>query len=241
MDETQLAANLDLEAGLQPEGYLEREALAQRLRDEELVNSLTHAVGFALSIGGVAWLMTAVVSTGDRWQVNACAIYGASLLAVYAASTLSHVFSQHPRLRRFFRTLDQAFIFMLIAGTFTPFAVTYLRAGWWLSLLAAMWVLAWAGFFSKMVLGHQVEGATSIAQVCLGWMPVFAVRPMIELGPRGLLLWVLAGGLCYTAGTFFLHRDARFARFHAIWHVFVIAGSACHFLAVLRYCTAAQT
>jgi hemolysin III len=93
------------------------------------------------------------------------------------------------------------------------------------------------GFLSKTVLNHQIEAVTTIAQVCLGWLPVVAVRPMIEFSPRGLLWWVLAGGLCYTAGTFFLNRDERFPRFHAVWHLFVIAGSACHFVAVLRYCT----
>jgi len=237
MDQTQFVDTCDLGARVPSEADLAREALVQRLRNEELVNSLTHAIGLVLSMVGAAWLMAAVLRMGESWQVAACAVYSVSLVAVYAASTLSHVYSQHPRLRAVFRTLDQAFIFMLIAGTFTPIAVTHLRMGWWLSLLAAMWVLAWAGFFSKTVLGHQVEAATTAAQVCLGWMPVLAVRPMIEFAPPGLLVWVLAGGLCYTAGTFFLKRDERFARFHAVWHVFVIAGSACHFLAVLRYCT----
>jgi hemolysin III len=239
MDKTHIASSGDIDPLLTPELVAERQALAERLRDEEVLNSLTHAVGFVLSIVGAAWLMREVVRHGDRWQAAACAIYGGALIAVYAMSTLSHLFLDRPLLRRLFRMLDQAFIFLLIAGTFTPIAATYLRTGWWPALLAAMWVLALAGFFSKTVLGHQVDAATSAAQVALGWLPVLSAQPMLEHSPRALLLWMLAGGLCYTAGTFFLSRDLRYARFHAIWHLFVIAGSTCHFVAILWYCTTA--
>jgi hemolysin III len=239
MDETRLADAVDSDVPRRSNHLIDRDALARRLRAEEPINALTHAIGLGLSVLGAAWLMTVVLGAGDGPQIAACAVYGSSLVAVYAASTLSHIFSQHARLRRVFRVLDQAFIFTLIAGTFTPIAVTYLRDGWGLALLAAMWTLASLGFLSKTVLGHQIEAVTTAAHVGLGWLPVLAVRPMIELAPRGLLWWVLAGGLCYTAGTFFLNRDARFPRFHAIWHVLVIAGSACHYVAVLRYCVAA--
>jgi hemolysin III len=137
-------------------------------------------------------------------------------------------------LRHLFRTLDQVCIFLLIAGTFTPFALTYFREGWWWALFVSMWGMALVGIFFKLFFARLNTVAVS-AYVMMGWMPTIAVKPIIEIAPAGALLWMMAGGLFYTAGTLFLIRDDRVPLFHAVWHVFVIAGSACHYYAMWRW------
>jgi hemolysin III len=208
----------------------------RELRDEEPINTLTHGVGCLLSIAGVAWLAWLARAHGDRYQQIGVAIYGASLVAVYAASTLSHLF-RRPRLRRLFRIIDQACIFLLIAGTFTPVSLTYLRTGYWWVLFGLIWAIALFGFFSKAIFAHRVESVSTVLHVALGWLPVSCLKPMIGLAPAGLFGWMLAGGICYTVGTIFLRRDERVPYFHAVWHLLVIAGSALHFWAIAAYCT----
>ncbi|HVA48688.1 MAG TPA: hemolysin III family protein [Pirellulales bacterium] len=215
-----------------------RDAVRARLREEDKLNTATHALGFVLSLIGCEWLMSRVVQSGDGWQIAGCAVYAAALVAVYAASSLSHHF-QRPRLRRLFRILDQAFIFLLIAGTFTPISLSYLRQGAWWALFAAVWAIALFGFFSKAIFAHRVDAVTTGLHVALGWLPAMALKPMIGLVPGGLFGWMLCGGLCYTAGTFFLQRDERVPYFHAVWHLLVIAGSACHFWGIYTYCAVA--
>lgn len=212
-------------------------AQAARLHREERINALTHAVGCLVGAIGTSALMILVLRRGNGVQIAACALYGVALVAVYLASSLSHVFHQS-RLRRLFRMLDQGCIFLLIAGTFTPPALTYLRGPVWWLLLGAIWAVALAGFVSKTFFAHRVEAVTTRLHLILGWMPVLAVKPLLSLAPVGMLLWLLAGGLCYSFGVLFLHRD-HVPHFHAVWHLLVIAGSACHFVAIWAYCTSA--
>jgi hemolysin III len=215
-----------------------REAMLARLREEEKINTATHALGLLLSVVGFELLLSRVFRLGDRWQIAGCITYASSLVAVYAASTLSHSF-QHPRLRRLFRILDQAFIFLLIAGTFTPLSLSYLRGGAWWILFGVVWSIALAGFVSKAVFAHRVDAVSTALHVTLGWLPAMAIKPMIALAPGGLLWSMFYGGLCYTIGTFFLMRDERVPYFHAVWHLLVIAGSAFHFWGIYWYCAAA--
>jgi hemolysin III len=207
------------------------------MREEEKINSFTHALGLVLSIIGFELLLRRTFQSGDGWQIAGCAVYASALVAVYAASTLSHSFEQ-PRLRRLFRILDQAFIFLLIAGTFTPLALTYLRGGAWWVLFGVVWTIALGGFFSKAIFAHRVDTVSAVLHVILGWLPVIAIKPMLAAVPGGLLLSMLYGGVCYTCGVFFLSRDERYPYFHAIWHLLVIAGSAFHFWGIYSYCTA---
>lgn len=202
-------------------------------RNEEIANCVTHGIGCALAVAGTVVLTRAMAQHGDTLQIVGVSVYGATLMALYAASTLSHSF-ERPRLRHFFRTVDQVCIFLLIAGTFTPVALTYFREGWWWALFISMWGCAIAGIFCKLFLTRLQNVAIS-AYVVMGWMPIVAVRPIMDLMPRGAMLWFAAGGLCYTLGVVFLMRDERVRYFHAIWHVLVIAGSACHYYAVLAY------
>lgn len=209
---------------------------ASHLHFEERLNWITHGVGFLLGVAGVAWLLKQVAQSGDRMQLMSCTIYGLSLMAVYLASTLSHLF-HHTHWRRRFRILDQACIFLLIAGTFTPPALTYLREGYWWFLHGSIWMVALAGFASKAFFAHQIEAVSTTLHVALGWGPVVAIKPLLTSAPVELFGWLLAGGICYTVGTAFLNRDRAY--FHVIWHLLVIAGSVCHYIGIYQYCTAA--
>jgi hemolysin III len=215
-----------------------RQAVLARLREEEKVNGATHALGLLLSVVGFELLLVRAFRFADAWQIAGCIVYASALVAVYAASTLSHAFN-HPRLRRLFRILDQAFIFLLIAGTFTPLSLTYLRSGAWWLLFGVVWCIALAGFLSKAVFAHRVDAVSTALHVTLGWLPVLAFKPMLAVVPGGLLWSMFYGGICYTAGTFFLMRDERFPYFHAVWHLLVIAGSAFHFWGIYWYCATA--
>lgn len=199
---------------------------------EEIANTITHGFGFVLSLLGAAVLITSVLPHSDGWRIGACLVYSASLVAVYGMSTLSHS-CRTAKWRQFFRSLDQGCIYLLIVGTYTPFSLTYLRSqGWWF-LLGAMWFIAIAGFCSKVLFSHRVNAVSIWLYLLLGWMPLVAGFWIVPLVPAAVLWWVFVGGICYTLGTVFLIFDAHVFHFHAIWHLFVIAGSVCHYCGVL--------
>ncbi len=164
-------------------------------------------------------------------QFFATVLYGLSLIAVYAASTLSHAIQQ-PRRKHLFRVLDQAVIYCLIAGTYTPFILHFVPAEQkWLTF-AIVWTLAIFGFVSKAMLKHRIEAVAVVNYILLGWVPAVA---MIHMVPLGCVLWLLIGGCLYTIGAFFLTMDQRVPFFHTAWHAFVLAASALHFYAVLEF------
>jgi hemolysin III len=137
--------------------------------------------------------------------------------------------------RHWFRSLDQGSIYLLIVGTCMPFAAVYLRSGWWCLFFGVMWTIALSGFVSKIMFSHRVEAVAIWSYVLLGWMPIATVPSLMELVPATALWWMLIGGLCYTCGTLFLVFDNRHPLFHAVWHVFVMLGSTCHFMAILLF------
>ena len=202
-----------------------------RTSSAERINTLTHGIGFVLSVIGAAMLLACVFSQGDAWRSTGCGLYAISLVAVYACSTLSHGASR-PDLKKLFRGLDQGFIYLLIVGTYTPFSLTYLRTSGWIVFLVLLWGIALAGFVSKVLLAHRVESVSIWIYVILGWLPVIAGVQLIGVVPSAALWWVLLGGLVYTAGTVFLFFDRHIPHLHAIWHIFVITGSALHFFAI---------
>jgi len=207
--------------------------LWEYLPEEETANGVTHGIGLALSIPAAAALLTTAGLYGDAWHFAGCSVYAATLVGVYAASTLSHLI-QVPHLRRTFRILDQAFIYLLIAGTYTPFALVYLRTGWWWLLSGLVWGFALAGFLSKTVWRHRIDAITVWAYVLLGWLPYVAIGRVIQQQiPLEVVWWLLIGGVCYLAGIVFLKLDRKYRYFHAAWHVAVIAGSVCHYVAIL--------
>jgi hemolysin III len=209
---------------------------------EEFFNALTHGAGCALSIVAATALLTAASRHGSAWEFGACVVYAVTLVAAYAASTLSHVF-RSPAARNAFRIADQALIFLFIAGSWTPIAAAWLRTGrgWWV-FHAAVWVVALAGFVSKALFAHRVTMGTvsALLYLLLGWSPVLVAVPLTRVLPAALCLWLLAGGICYTLGLLFFRYDDRVPYFHAAWHVFVIAGSACHYFGILNHCTGAR-
>ncbi len=201
---------------------------------EESANTITHGLGFALSVIGAVVLMMRVAREGDGWRFLGCLIYALSLVAVYAMSTLSHV-CVRPHRKRFFQILDQAFIYLLIVGTYTPFSLAFLRtSGWWI-LLGAMWVIAIGGFLSKVIWAHRIEGVAMWIYLLLGWLPIVSAPSLSKIMPASGLWWALVGGLFYSVGTIFLILDNRVRHFHAVWHLCVIAGSTCHFMTILVY------
>jgi hemolysin III len=200
---------------------------------EELVNAVTHGFGLILAVPASIYLLLVVSQHGDAPRILACAVYVTTMTAVYAASTLSHVF-RHAERRRLWRRLDQGFIYLYIVGTFTPLTAAFLHGpGWWL-FLAILWGIAWFGFVSKVIWVHRVDSVATYAYVLLGWMPIVMIKPMIGLIPGGCAWWMIVGGLFYTSGTLFLTFD-RYRYFHGAWHLFVIAGSASHYIGILQY------
>jgi len=201
---------------------------------EDIANSVTHGLGFVASICALPVLVIAAASRDDPWQLTGALIYGASLVILYGASTLYHSFPRS-KATTLLRTLDHSAIYLLIAGTYTPFALGPLRGPWGWSLLVAVWIIAIVGIVLKTTRGFGPNWLSTSMYLVMGWLAILAIRPMItHIGPAGMA-WLAGGGLCYTAGVAFYVTDKRVRYGHAIWHVFVLAGSACHFIAVLRY------
>jgi len=212
---------------------LQRHSAWQRSAHDELINTVTHGFGLLLAMVGALVMAISVVRTGNVWHAVGCGIYVSSLIAVYAASTLSHS-CQSIRWKQFFRRLDQGMIYMLIVGTYTPFGLAYFRTPFGWALLAALWAIAILGFFSKVVLAHRVHTISMWSYIVLGWLPILSVPSIAHALPLSIGGWMLVGGLCYTFGTLFLLFDAKVRHFHAVWHILVMAGSVFHFWAILE-------
>lgn len=210
---------------------LQQHAVWQRTGDEEFVNTLTHGFGLVLALLGGLAMLWSVLRHGDVWQITGCAIYAASLVAVYAASTLSHSVTEVRR-KNFFRQLDQGCIYFLIVATYTPFGLTYWRTGAGWMLLVGLWTAAFVGFFSKVVLAHRVHDISMWTYIVLGWLPMIAVPVLRQTVPVDSTYLMVVGGVCYLFGTLFLFFDTRVRHFHAVWHLLVIAGSLCHFFGI---------
>lgn len=207
-----------------------------RRADEELANALTHGLGLALSVVGLLGLMQGSTagagSVADRGMVLACTIYGLTLVALYAASTAYHSFPQQ-WVKEHLRTLDQVCIYLLIAGTYTPFVLSYLRGTWGWTIIVLIWAMALAGVVFRVAFAKNYPHITSIPYVLMGWLAVVAAKPILESFPSGLLAWIVLGGIFYTAGIAFYVNDRRYS--HAIWHLFVLGGSVCHYLGIWFY------
>jgi hemolysin III len=220
--------------GIDVQGEPPRRPLVPVPPAEELVNAVIHGIGLILSVMGAIVLIARSYSQGDAYRVVGCTVFAMTLIAVYAASTLSHI-PVRPRLRHLFRRLDQGFIYLLIVGTCMPFALAYLRTGWWFLFFGLMWTVALCGFVSKILFSHRLEAVAIWSYVLLGWMPIVTVPSLIDVVPAAALWWMLIGGLCYTCGTLFLLHDHRHPLLHPVWHLFVIAGSTCHFMTILFF------
>ena len=200
---------------------------------DEFANALTHAIGLLLALAAVPVLIVLAALHGSAWHVVSISIYGASLITLYAASTIYHSV-RHVRAKRILRIVDHAAIYLLIAGTYTPVTLVNLRGAWGWTLVGLVWTIALFGIAWKLVHVERYVVVSTIIYVAMGWLVVIAVRPVFRAIPLGGLAWLLAGGLAYTFGVAFF-GSSRFRFNHAVWHVFVLAGSICHFVAVMRY------
>ncbi|MDO8502174.1 MAG: hemolysin III family protein [Gemmatimonadaceae bacterium] len=205
---------------------------ADRRIGETIANSVTHGVGLAASLIALPLVIFASLKRGDPLQVVGAAVFGLSLVLLYGASTVYHSFPRSSA-TRVLRMIDHSAIYLLIAGSYTPFALGPLRGPWGWALLAAVWAMALIGIALKSIHGFVRPGLSTTLYIAMGWLSIVAVRPLItHVGAAGFW-WLLAGGLCYTGGVVFYATDTRLRYGHAVWHVFVLAGSTCHFFAVL--------
>jgi len=203
---------------------------------EELASTITHALGL---LGSVAALILMLRQAGDDpWKIVSASVFGATLILLYLSSSLYHTFTT-PRIKAVFQVLDHACIYLLIAGTYTPLSLVTLRGPWGWTLLAIIWTLALAGVLAKSLIPGDKETWWSTGlYLAMGWLLVIAIEPILRLLSWGALAWLAAGGFFYTSGVvFFAWRRLPFN--HAVWHLFVLAGSACHVVAVTHYILAA--
>ncbi len=205
-------------------------------RNEEHANAVSHGVGALLSLAGLVFLLHGA-GTRSGWHVASSLIFGLSLFLLYLSSTLNHGLPPG-RAKEFFHNFDQVAIYVLIAGTYTPFALIPLHGpvGW--GLFAAEWTLAAVGIARKFLRPNPFESgvdrATILSFVVMGWLVLLTLKPLAVHAGLGALVWLFAGGAFYTGGILFFKME-RMHYHHLVWHLFVLGGSACHFVAVYRY------
>jgi hemolysin III len=200
---------------------------------EEIANGVSHGVGLLAAMGAAPVLVLRTIRRGGVADIVGASVFAATIVLLYLSSTLYHALPRN-RAKRVFRVLDHAAVFLLIAGTYTPFTLGVLRGTWGWTLLGLIWGLAAAGVILKALGGVRHPVLSTCLYLGMGWLVIIAVRLLWLHMPLSGLLWLLAGGLAYTAGVaFFAAERMRYS--HFIWHLFVLAGTACHFIAVLRY------
>ena len=206
-------------------------------RREELANALTHGSGLAASLIGLPLLLWVVGAHGSTRQVVACSVFAVTLVFLYASSTVYHAIpASRARAKHVMRIVDHIAIYLLIAGSYTPFTLGVLNGTWGWTLFGIIWGLAILGILHKTILGFRFPRLSTVMYLGMGWLAVIGAGPLMRILPPAGLAWLVAGGLFYTAGVIFYQRDYLPYR-HAWWHVMVLAGSICHFTAVLRYAT----
>ena len=206
---------------------------SEYLRRQEIANSVTHGLGVALSVAGLVVLVVLASLHATVWHVVSFSVYGASLVLLYTSSTLYHSF-RSPRLKQVFHILDHSSIYLLIAGSYTPFVLVNLRGGWGWSLFGVIWGLSLAGILVKAFFTGRFKILSTSIYLLMGWLIVIAIKPLMHALPAGGIAWLAAGGLTYTAGAV-IYMWKAIPYHHAIWHLFVLAGSICQYFAVLFY------
>jgi hemolysin III len=209
-----------------------------RISSEEIANSLTHGFGLALSLAGLVALIVVAALHGGILSIVSCSVYGVTLVCLYGASTVYHA-ARLPRWKRVLKIVDHSCIYLLIAGTYTPFTLVALRGSWGWTLFSVVWALALSGIIFKLWFVDRYSIASTIFYLLMGWSVVIALKPLLRVVPVPALSWMLAGGLAYSAGViFFAMPRVRYS--HAVWHGFVLAGSIFHYVAILHYVAPAR-
>ncbi|NHQ87343.1 hemolysin III family protein [Iodobacter sp. HSC-16F04] len=199
----------------------------------ERFNSWSHLIGAALAISGLIVLLTFAGMTGDPWKIVSVAVYGSTLVLLYVISTLYH--SLKGQAKAVFQRLDHCAIYLLIAGSYTPFALVTLRGplGW--TIFGVNWALAIFGIVQENILGKRTRALSLGIYVVMGWLIIFAIKPLMAALPAAGMTWLAAGGVVYTLGIVFYVLDTRIPHGHGIWHLFVLGGSLCQFISILFY------
>ncbi|MBD3167690.1 hemolysin III family protein [bacterium] len=204
----------------------------QSLR-EEIANSISHGLGVLFGIAALVILVVLAARQGDAWRVVSFSIYGASIIMLYLASTLYHAFTRE-RTKRFFKLMDHASIYFLIAGTYTPILLVAMRGPWGWSMFGVIWGLAILGVLFKIFFIGRLKVLSVLIYLLMGWMIVIAFKPMLAMVPPGMLFWLIVGGACYSLGVvFYVWRTFPFH--HTVWHLFVLSGSISHFMGILLH------
>ena len=199
---------------------------------EEIVNGATHGIGALLAIAGLVLLVVQAARHGDAWHIVSYSIFGSTMVILYLASTLYHSI-QHIKIKAFFKTIDHSAIFLLIAGSYTPFLLVLLRGTWGWTLFGIIWGLAIIGIIFKSIFIHRFRVLSVFIYIAMGWLVVIAMPQIIHILNQTSLVFLIVGGLSYTLGTvFYIFKNIPFG--HAIWHLFVLVGTITHFFAVLN-------
>jgi len=200
---------------------------------EEIANAISHGVGLAAALAAAPVLVIAAAHRGDLAWLVGSSVFAASMVLLYLASTLYHAIP-HSRAKRVFKTLDHAAIYLLIAGTYTPFTLGVLRGAWGWTLFGLIWGLALTGVVLKLAGGLRRPWMSTGLYVAMGWLVLVAIKPLWEAMPPWGMFWLVAGGVAYTGGVAFYAADHK-PYAHFVWHLFVVAGTACHYVAVLWF------
>ncbi len=199
----------------------------------ELFSTLTHAAGSLVAVVGLVVLVVIASQQGDLWKIVSFSVYGATLVLLYTFSSCYHGLTGLPK--RIFRYCDHTAIFLLIAGTYTPFTLVTLKGAWGWSIFGAVWGLALVGIVVDFFYHNKKRLLPILVYVLMGWMIIIALGPLLRALPTSGFLWLLAGGLLYTGGLVFYGLDKKLWPAHGIWHLFVLGGSICHYVTVLVY------
>src|SRR2546430_10597680 len=200
---------------------------------EEIANTVSHGIGLALAIAATPILILMAVRAGSAWNMVGASVFATSVVLLYLASTLYHALT-HDKAKQVFRVLDHGAIFLLIAGTYTPFTLGVLRGPWGWTLFGLVWTMAAIGLIKKAVFGVRYVWLSVILYLTMGWLALIAAPQILHRVPLSGVAWILAGGIAYSFGVvFFAAHRIRYA--HFAWHLFVLAGTVCHFFAVLWY------
>lgn len=200
---------------------------------EEILNSVTHGAGALISIAGLTLLIVFSSIYGQTTHIVSCTIYGTTLVLLYTASTLYHGF-QKPNIKHVFKILDHSCIYILIAGTYTPFMLVTVRGALGWTIFSIVWGLTILGIVFKAFFVNRFKIVSTIAYILMGWLVILAIKPLFHALPGGGIFWLISGGLAYTIGTIF-YAWKKLPFNHTIWHLFVLTGSVCHFLAIMFY------
>lgn len=210
--------------------------IAKRLqtRSEERSNALSHGLGLIAGIAATPLLVTKSIYFGNIGFLVGASIFCASIILLYLSSTIYH-FLPHGRAKRLFHIFDHSAIFLLIAGTYTPFALGVFDGtlGW--TIFGITWGIATIGIVLKTFIGAKHPIASTGLYLFMGWIIIFTIKPLIAIAPMSVVQWLVAGGIFYTAGVVFYALDSRFRYSHSVWHLFVIAGTTCHYIAIYNY------